>query len=82
MASNESWIRDCGPTFIKNEAGEIRAVDWTFNAWGGLTDGLYFPWDADDAVAQKVCEIEGVDSYRTKGFVLEGGCLLYTSSLL
>ena len=73
MASNDSWIRDCGPTFIKNEAGEIRAVDWTFNAWGGLTDGLYFPWDADDAVAQKVCEIEGVDSYRTKGFVLEGG---------
>lgn len=73
MASNDSWIRDCGPTFIKNEAGKIRAVDWTFNAWGGLVDGLYFPWDADDAVAQKVCEIEGVDSYRTEGFVLEGG---------
>ena len=38
-------------------------------------DGLYFPWDADDAVAQKVCEIESVDSYRTEGFVLEGGFL-------
>ena len=73
MASNDSWIRDCGPTFIKGEDGTVRGMDWTFNAWGGLVDGLYFPWDADDAVAQKVCEIENVDSYRTEGFVLEGG---------
>ena len=73
MASNDSWIRDCGPTFIKGEDGTVRGIDWTFNAWGGLVDGLYFPWDADDAVAQKVCEIENVDSYRTEGFVLEGG---------
>lgn len=73
IASNDSWIRDCGPTFIKNDKGGLRAVDWTFNAWGGLVDGLYFPWDADDQVAQKLCEMEGVDSYRTEGFVLEGG---------
>ncbi|WP_312429663.1 agmatine deiminase [Lacrimispora sp.] len=73
IASNDSWIRDCGPTFIKNDIGGLRAVDWTFNAWGGLVDGLYFPWDADDQVAQKLCEMEGVDSYRTEGFVLEGG---------
>lgn len=76
MSSNDSWIRDCGPTFVKNdETGEIRAVDWDFNAWGGLVDGLYFPWDADQAIAQKVCEIEGIDTYRTPGFVLEGGSI-------
>jgi agmatine deiminase len=73
MTSNDAWIRDCGPTFIRNAAGELRAVDWEFNAWGGLEDGLYFPWDQDDLVARKVCELEGVDSYRTQGFVLEGG---------
>lgn len=73
IASNDSWIRDCGPTFLKNAKGELRAVDWTFNAWGGMVDGLYFPWDLDDQVARKVCEIEKVDSYRTEGFVLEGG---------
>ncbi|HAP4872250.1 TPA: agmatine deiminase, partial [Enterococcus faecalis] len=33
----------------------------------------YFPWDQDDLVAQKICEIEHVDSYRTDDFVLEGG---------
>ena len=75
MASNDAWIRDCGPTFLVNGNGGVRAVDWTFNAWGGLVDGLYFPWDLDDQVAQKVCEIERVDSYRTEGFVLEGGSI-------
>ena len=75
MASNDAWIRDCGPTFLVNDNGGVRAVDWTFNAWGGLVDGLYFPWDLDDQVAQKVCEIERVDSYRTDGFVLEGGSI-------
>ena len=31
-----------------------------------------FLWDQDDLVAQKICEIEQVDSYRTEGFILEG----------
>lgn len=75
MTQNDSWIRDCGPTFVINDKGEIRGNDWTFNAWGGLVDGLYFPWDQDDLVAQKVCEIEGVDSYRTDDFILEGGSI-------
>jgi agmatine deiminase len=75
MTSNDSWIRDCGPTFLVNDKGGVRAVDWDFNAWGGLYDGLYFPWDQDDMVPRKVCDIEGVDTYRTPGFVLEGGSI-------
>ena len=75
MVSDDAWIRDCGPTFVINDRGGLRAVDWSFNAWGGLVDGLYFPWDKDDQVAQKVCEIAGVDSYRTENFVLEGGSI-------
>lgn len=76
MTSNDAWIRDCGPTFVKNDkTGEVRGIDWDFNAWGGLYDGLYFPWDQDDRIAQKVCEIEEKDSYRTPGFVLEGGSI-------
>ena len=75
MTSNDAWIRDCGPTFVVNDKGDVRAIDWEFNSWGGLVDGLYFPWDQDNLVAQKVCEIEGVDSYRTPDFVLEGGSI-------
>lgn len=73
IASNDSWIRDSGTSFVTNDKGDIRGVDWEFNAWGGLVDGLYFPWDQDDLVARKMCEIEEIDSYRTKNFVLEGG---------
>jgi agmatine deiminase len=74
ISSNDAWIRDSGPTFVIDAKGRRRGVDWTFNAWGGLGGGLYFPWDRDDEVAQKVLEIEGVDRYRTP-FVLEGGAI-------
>lgn len=75
MVNDDAWVRDCGPTFLVNDKGGLRAVDWKFNAWGGLYDGLYFPWANDDLIARKICEIEGVDSYRTENFVLEGGSI-------
>lgn len=75
LSNNDSWIRDCGATFVKNDQGGLRAVDWAFNAWGGLVDGLYFPWDKDDRVASKMAEMEHVDRYRLNDFVLEGGSI-------
>lgn len=75
VSTNDAWCRDTGPTFVINDKGERRAVDWTFNAWGGLYDGLYFPWDLDDQVASKVCELTRTDRYRTDDFVLEGGSI-------
>ncbi|WP_203639604.1 agmatine deiminase [Levilactobacillus wangkuiensis] len=75
ISSNDAWMRDCGATFVKNDRGGLRAVDWTFNSWGGLEDGLYFPWDKDDRVAQKMAELEHVDRYRLNDFVLEGGSI-------
>jgi len=75
MSYNDSWIRDCGPTCVINKQGEVRGVDWDFNAWGGLEGGLYFPWDLDDLVPQKVCNIERLDRYKAAGFVLEGGSI-------
>ena len=76
MSNNDAWMRDCGPTFLKNDkTGEIRLVDWDFNAWGGLVDGLYFPWDKDDIIPRKIAELEEIDYYQTPGFVLEGGSI-------
>lgn len=75
LSSNDSWIRDCGPTFVVNNEGGLRLVNWDFNAWGGLYDGLYFPWDKDDRVASKIASMEEVDMYRAEGFVLEGGSI-------
>ncbi|NMC54267.1 MAG: agmatine deiminase [Chloroflexi bacterium] len=75
LSANDSWMRDCGPTFVVNGQGVVRGVDWDFNAWGGLEGGLYFPWDLDNLVPQKVCDIERLDRYKAAGFVLEGGSI-------
>jgi len=74
LSSNDAWMRDVGPTMVVDAKGGVRGVDWIFNAWGGLSGGLYFPWDRDDLVAQKVLEVEGRDRYRAP-FVLEGGAI-------
>jgi agmatine deiminase len=73
MVTDDAWCRDTGPTFVVDSKGGVRGCDWTFNAWGGLDGGLYFPWANDDAVAAQVLQIEGCGRYRTEGFVLEGG---------
>ncbi|MEN9705649.1 MAG: hypothetical protein RLZZ393_1528, partial [Pseudomonadota bacterium] len=59
---------------VVDASGEVRGVDWHFNAWGGLDGGLYHPWDQDDLVARKVMEVEGIDGYRAP-FVMEGGAI-------
>lgn len=74
LSSNDAWMRDCGPTFVVNERGVVRGVDWEFNAWGGLRGGLYFPWDQDNLVARKVLDLERLDRYKAN-LVLEGGSI-------
>jgi agmatine deiminase len=74
ISSNDAWMRDCGPTFVVNDKRDVRLVDWDFNAWGGLYDGLYFPWDKDQMVPLKLAEIERVDRYKAN-VVLEGGSI-------
>ncbi|EXJ09239.1 agmatine deiminase [Nitrincola nitratireducens] len=74
LSSDDAWVRDTGPTFIRNSAGEVRGIDWIFNAWGGLNGGLYDSWALDDQVAQKILQIEKLARYRAD-FILEGGAI-------
>jgi agmatine deiminase len=74
MASDDSWMRDVGPTFVKDAKGSVRGVDWGFNAWGGLNGGLYFPWDNDEKVARKVLETEKIQRCKAP-LILEGGSI-------
>jgi len=74
LSHDDAWMRDVGPTGVVNSVGELRGVDWPFNAWGGFHGGLYAPWDLDDHVARKVLEIEGVARYRAP-MINEGGAI-------
>lgn len=75
MESDDAWARDVGPTFVINGLGDVRGIDWTFNAWGGEYDGLYASWDKDDRVASLFCEATNYDCYDAHPFVLEGGSI-------
>ncbi len=76
IANDDAWVRDTGPTCLVNKkTKEIRSVDWTFNAWGGLVDGLFSPWDKDDLVAKEISKFHKFDYYRTENFILEGGSI-------
>ncbi|MCF8068720.1 MAG: agmatine deiminase [Desulfobacterales bacterium] len=75
MSYNDIWVRDSGPTFVVNDRGNVRGIDWGFNAWGGLNGGLYWPWDLDNLVPQKILEIENIDRYKPENFILEGGSI-------
>lgn len=74
--TDDSWARDIAPTFVKNPfTGEVRAVNWRFNAWGGETDGLYAHWERDDAFAKFFADRFTVPVYDAAPFVLEGGSI-------
>jgi agmatine deiminase len=74
LESDDSWMRDVGPTFVLGPGGERRGVDWRFNAWGGLEGGLYASWERDEAVAERVLEVERAPRYKAP-IVLEGGSI-------
>ena len=75
LSANDAWVRDNGPAFVVNDAGDVRLVNWGFNAWGGESDGLYASWELDEMVPVKIAEIEQVDWYEGP-LVLEGGSFI------
>ena len=72
IPSDDSWMRDIGPSYVVNGRGELRGVDWEFNAWGGTVNGLYSDWSQDDALASRLLTLRGENRYRAP-LVLEGG---------
>mgnify|MGYP001064120345 CR=1 FL=1 len=74
IPSDDSWMRDIGPSYVVDDRGALRGVDWQFNAWGGEVNGLYDNWEQDAALAARVLAARGEDRYRAP-LVLEGGSI-------
>ena len=82
MDTDDAWARDTGPTFVVSgnedtpyEARDLRGINWEFNAWGGIYDGLYADWDNDNLVAGQFMSYLGCQGYNAAPFVLEGGSI-------
>ena len=66
---NDAWMRDIGPTFVKDAAGNLAGVDWIFNGWGAQA---WASWDKDSKVAATINELVGVASLKSE-LINEGG---------
>lgn len=65
---NDSWVRDNGPTFVRDGAGKIGAVGFGFNAWGNR----WHPHDDDARLSKRLAEWLDVPFFSAP-LVLEGG---------
>ena len=76
MSLDNCWPRDSGAIYVKNrKTGEVRGVDFKFNAWGGDSNGAMISYANDDLAARKMLQATGHDRYKTT-FVLEGGSII------
>ena len=68
---DDFWMRDFGPTFVFDHAGKLGAVDWVFNAWGGLAGTS---WAKDREIARFVAAEAGAELVSSM-LVNEGGAI-------
>lgn len=80
---DDSWARDAGPVFLKNDAGEKAGVSFQFNAWGGK----YAPYHNDAAASDAILSSVDADIFSSEltaeggGFHVDGnGTILTTRS--
>ncbi|QHN04070.1 agmatine deiminase family protein [Granulicella sp. WH15] len=68
------WLRDSGPIFVKDDAGETSITNWHFNAWA-----KYDNWRRDDQIPQHVAKLYDMPERRPMigdhRLVLEGGSI-------
>jgi agmatine deiminase len=67
---DDCWIRDSGPTFVRQADNSLAGVSWRFNSWGGK----HAPFDADDALAGHILADQNVPMRRS-WLYCEGGSL-------
>jgi agmatine deiminase len=66
---NDAWMRDIGPTFVKDTTGKLAGVDWIFNGWGAQS---WASWDKDSKVASSINSLVGVPNLKSQ-LINEGG---------
>ena len=77
--TDRGWLRDSGPIFVRNAAGQIAITDWHFNAWAKYDD-----WHLDDQIPARAEELLRMAAWQPsiaqadgaqRRIVLEGGSI-------
>jgi agmatine deiminase len=66
---DDAWMRDIGPTFVRDDDGSVAAVDWVFNGWGQQE---WASWEHDREIGRIVAGLAGVPVVSSD-LVNEGG---------
>lgn len=66
---DDAWMRDIGPSFVRDDAGVVAGVDWVFDGWGRQD---WARWEHDARVAEAVCRAAGHPVVESS-MVNEGG---------
>lgn len=73
-STDRVWLRDSGPIFVKNPAGDLAITNWKFNAWA-----KYDNWHRDDQIPQHIAKHYDIPQFQPKindhRLVLEGGSI-------
>ena len=69
-AIDDSWLRDTGPSFVRDARGHLSGVAWRFNGWGGK----YQPHNRDASFAASLLEDLGLPCLKAP-MVAEGGAI-------
>lgn len=68
ITHNDAWIRDNGPTFVRDSLGKLAGINWIFNAWGEK----YPKWEEDNLVASQILDHYKVNCINVP-IIMEGG---------
>ena len=72
--TDRSWIRDSGPSFVRDASGELSVLDFGFNGWAKYPD-----WENDNLVPEFIAKALDFDSrspnHLGRKIILEGGSI-------
>lgn len=70
-ATDDVWIRDNGPIYVKDKNGQLVIEDWGFNGWGGKTQ-----FSNCNAIPSKIATDQGVTKIDLNAVMTnEGGAI-------
>lgn len=69
--TNDVWVRDNGPIYVKDKSGRLTIEGWGFNGWGDKE-----PFNYDDRIPIEVAKAQDMPFVElNKKMILEGGAV-------
>jgi agmatine deiminase len=82
--TNDVWVRDNGPIFVRNTSGQLRIEDWGFNGWGNQAPYAkcnVIPNSVGNAIGMPVVNLNASMKVEGGAFEVDGnGTLMATRS--